>query len=220
MSKFERINALFLPMLTTGISCAGVYLWLTGGGGLRSYIGIVLFIASILLIVRYAKTLHDLPPVKLINSPETDMSRVYMHGALVASFIPAAITIVLFVKTYIDMPNDGISVFGFIGVFITFILFPFFWYPVITYICIFGAGVGMDAYRIWGILLIACFITRTVMQSMCFFATNKRIDYCDSRMNGIVGSMLGTINIIFWLDNLWKVRKFAQIELEKGAAAE
>ncbi|MBR1832830.1 MAG: hypothetical protein IJ784_10415 [Ruminiclostridium sp.] len=218
MSKTEHLPALLLPTLTPGLICGGIYLCSTGGAFLI-FIGIALVLAGILSILFYAKKLHGLPEARLINSPETDMIKRYMRGGLIASFIPQAVTTAVFIGTYTLVPNDGVSILGFIGMFIAFVLFPFFWYPVITYICLIGPGVGMDEYRIWGILLIVCMVTRTLMQSMCFLATNKRIDYCNSRVNGIVGSMFGTINIIFWLDSLSKVKKFAKIELEKGITA-
>ena len=215
MSKFEHFLALFLPTITTGIICGGVYLWHSFNGDTLGYIGIMLVLTGILSAVFYAKKLHSLPEAKLINSPETDILRVYMRGALIASFIPQAISLALGI-TLTGSPNDGVAVVSFTVGMLFFALLPFVFYPMITFICLFGAGVGMDAYRIWGVLLIVCLITRTVIQSMCFLATNKRIDYENSRVGGVLMTMTGTINIIFWLESLRKVKKFAQIEREKG----
>ncbi len=220
MSKFGYFLALFQPTLTTAAVCAGVYLLLTSGATAPGSIGAGLVLAGILSIVFYAKRLHGLPEARLINSPETDVLRVYMRGGLIAAFIPTAISLALVGTLFGIVPNDGVAVITFIGCYAAFLLLPFVFYPAIVFITLFGAGTDTEAERIWGVLLVVCFITRTVMQSMCFIATNKRIDYDDSRVGGIFMTMPGTVNIIFWLGNLSKVRKFAKIEIEKGIAAQ
>ena len=217
MSKFDKFLALFQPVLTTAVMCAGVYLWRMTNTNALGYVGILFVLAGILSIVFYAKKLRGLPEAKLINSPETDILRVYMRGGLIASFIPQAMSVVLIIAAHINMPNDGVSAMAFLGGYAVFLALPFVCYPFIVFI-MFQSGFGISAYDVYTllILLIVCLITRTVMQSMCFLATNRRIDYENSRFNGIAGSMLGTINVIFWLGCLSRVKKFAKIELEKG----
>ena len=221
MSKSDKFLALFQPSLTTGAVCAGVYLLRMTDSHPIGYVGIAFILAAIVSIALYAKKLHGLPEAKLINSPETDILRVYMRGGLIASFIPQAMSFALTIAAHINIPNDGVSAMSFIGVYAAFGVLPFVGYPFIIFI-MFQGGLGVSAYDAYTlfILLIVCVITRTVMQSMCFFATNKRIDYENSRINGIVGSVLGTINIFCWLGWLSRVKKFAKTELEKGMAAE
>ena len=101
--------------------------------------------------------------------------------------------------------------------FLTFLfLLPFVWTPLLFIEPVFGLFIGLPAVTA---AIFACFAVRVVTQSACFLATNRRIDYSNSRIAGIIGTTFGTINIFFWLGNLSRVKKFAKIETEKGITA-
>lgn len=215
MSGSEHFLALFHPTISALLTGTGFYLWLCSGG-IMSYIGLVLTIAGILSAVLYILKLRKLPDAKLINSPETDCLRVYMRGGLIASFIPNAVTAV-YVMWLCLQPSDGVSIIMYIPIYIVIFLLPFVWTPLLFSGAVLGWFIGSPAAAV---AVFACFIVRVVTQSACFLATNKRIDYSDSDLAGIIGTMFGTINIFFWLGNLSRVKKFAKIELEKGAVTE
>lgn len=215
MSKSERFLALFQPTLSALMTGIGIFLWL-GMGGAVSYIGLLAALAGILLAVLYIKKLHGLPDAKLINSPETDILRVYMRGGLIASFIPNAI-MAAFILAFCFRPNDGVSMIMFVPLYIIMFLLPFVWNPLLFSGAVIGWFIGPPAAAT---AVFACFIVRVITQSACFLATDSRIDYSDSRIAGIIGTTFGTVNIFFWLGNLSKVKKFAKIEIEKGIAAQ
>lgn len=210
MSRSEHFLALFRPTISALLSGTGVYLWL-GSDGVTSYIGLFMALAGILSAVLYIRKLRGLPPAKLINSPETDILRVYMRGGLIASFIPNAVTAV-FVMAFAVQPNDGVDMIMFVPLYLFMFLLPFVWTPLLF--------LGIIEFPVVTAAVFACFVVRVVTQSACFLATNRRIDYSDSRIAGIIGTTFGTINIFFWLGNLSRVKKFAKIEAEGGAAAQ
>ncbi len=215
MSKTEHFLALFHPTLSAIVTGTGFYLWL-GSYGVTSYIGLLLALAGILSAVFYIKKLHNLPDAKLINSPETDILRVYMRGGLIASFIPNAVT-AAFILAFCFQPNDGVDMIMFVPIYIVMFLMPFLWNPLLIIAAILGWFIGPPAAAE---AVFGCFVVRVVTQSACFLATDKRIDYSDSRIAGIIGTTFGTINIFFWLGNLSTVKKFAKIEIEKGITAQ
>lgn len=215
MSKPEHFLALFHPTISALLTGTGFYLWL-GSGGIISYLGLSAAIAGILSAVLYILKLRKLPDAKLINSPETDRLRVYMRGGLIASFIPNAVAAV-YVMWLCLQPSDGVSMVMYIPIYIVVFLLPFVWMPLLFSGAVLGWFIGSPAAAV---AIFACFIVRVVTQSACFLATNKRIDYSDSGISGIIGTMFGTINIFFWLGNLSRVKKFAKIELEKGITAQ
>ena len=208
MSKSEHFLALFQPTISALMTGTGTYLWL-GRYGITSYIGLLLTLVGILSAVLYIKKLHDLPDAKLINSPETGILRVYMRGGLIASFIPSAVT-AAFVIAFTAQPNDGVSMIMFVPLYMFMFLLPFVWAPVLFVESILFPAVTTAVF--------ACFVIRAATQSACFLATNRRIDYSDSRIAGIIGTTFGTINIFFWLGNLSRVKKFAKIEATGGTA--
>ena len=220
MSRPERFIALFLPSLIELLSAVGIVLAFSVSGNNTLVICISTAVLCIALTALYAVKLRRLPAAERINSSETGVIKQYMRGALIMSFVPTIIAAVCLSQKALDL-SDGLSFLASFFMSLTVLIFPFLWYPFILPVC-FLAGITTSDGNVLVVaaLIFFCTILRTVIQSMCFFATNKRIDYSDLRIGGVLLTMCGTINILFWLDSLSKVKRFAKLELEKGAAAE